>query len=187
MTDVGYDGDMVYTMTSGAGKNGLVSDPAQGFGRSSSEQEVSSFEHYVVLQILHRTRFERQVDVPSFVGVLISGSTRRRDSHHHGRSRGRAMPTHDASGFRRREQPTCEAPSFPQASTPHDSNLDLYDNASACAQGGTPSEVFRWLKAAEGPKVHRKDISDAGPGFVMLERKLACALLGGELKRIAAG
>lgn len=40
-----------------------------------------------------------------------------------------------------------------------------------------------------GPKVHCEDISGPGPGFVMLDRKLACALIGilsGELRRIVA-
>ena len=88
-----------------------------------------------------------------------------------------------------REQPTCDVPHFPQVATLSDWKLDLYDKVSVCAQDKDPSDVFRWLKAVEGTKVHRRDITDPGPGFVMLDRKLACALiatLSGELKRHTA-
>lgn len=60
---------------------------------------------------------------------------------------------------------------------------------SVCAQGKNSCEVFLWLKTVEGLNVKPTDVSNPGSGLILLDRIMACALLGilsGELKRMAA-
>lgn len=75
--------------------------------------------------------------------------------------------------FVSRESPTCEVPPFPHVATLPDRKLELYDTVSVCAQHKSPQEVFRWLTAVEGLKVHRREITDPGPGFALLDRTVA--------------
>lgn len=44
--------------------------------------------------------------------------------------------------------------------------------------------MMRWLTEVKARKVHRRDIVDPGPGFVMLERELATALVAILLREI---
>lgn len=70
--------------------------------------------------------------------------------------------------------------------TPPEWELDLYGKVSMCAQYESPQEVFRWLKAVDGLKVHRRDMSNPGSGFMMFDRKLVrapVAILSGDIKR----
>lgn len=110
------------------------------------------------------------------------------DGQHHKRGRSREQrPIHSRkSQPRLRAQASMEVPSFPQVAALHQYTQNLYEMACICGQDQKPDDVLAWLRAVEHPNAKRRQFRDPGPGFAMLDRKLAAALtptVQNELKR----